>query len=89
MCGPLFPNLYDGLHMTTSSFFQGIGKPSRALIISLVRQAVLMIPLSLILSGKFGLDGALMAAPITDTLVFILALTLALVEFHQWKKKGY
>ena len=54
-----------GLHMTTSSFFQGIGKPSRALIISLVRQAVLMIPLSLILSGKFGLDGALMAAPIT------------------------
>ena len=78
-----------GLHMTTSSFFQGIGKPSRALIISLVRQAVLMIPLSLILSGKFGLDGALMAAPITDTLVFILALTLALVEFHQWKKKGY
>ena len=46
-----------GLHMTTSSFFQGIGKPSRALIISLVRQAVLMIPLSLILSGKFGLDG--------------------------------
>lgn len=78
-----------GLHMTTASFFQGIGKPSRALIISLVRQAVLMIPLSLILSGKFGLDGALMAAPVTDTLVFILALTLAVSEFRQWKKKGF
>ncbi|WP_178626995.1 MATE family efflux transporter [Frisingicoccus sp.] len=77
-----------GLHMTTASFFQGIGKPSRALVISLVRQAVLMIPLSLILSGKFGLDGALMAAPITDTLVFILALTLAVNEFRQWKKQG-
>lgn len=77
-----------GLHMTTASFFQGIGKPSRALMISLVRQAVLMIPLSLILSGRFGLDGALMAAPITDTLVFILALTLAVLEFRQWKKQG-
>lgn len=78
-----------GLHMTTASFFQGIGKPSRALIISLVRQAVLMIPLSLILSGRFGLDGALMAAPVTDTLVFLLALTLAVSEFRQWKKKGF
>ena len=78
-----------GLHMTTASFFQGIGKPSRALIISLVRQAVLMIPLSLILSGRFGLDGALMAAPVTETLVFLLALTLAVSEFRQWKKKGF
>lgn len=78
-----------GLHMTTASFFQGIGKPSRALIISVVRQAVLMIPLSLILSGKFGLDGALMAAPVTDTLVFILALGLAVSEFKQWKKNGF
>lgn len=77
-----------GLHMTTASFFQGIGKPSRALIISLVRQVVLMIPLSLILSGKFGLDGAMMAAPITDTLVFVLALTLAVIEFRQWESKG-
>ena len=81
--------LLYGLHMTTASFFQGIGKPSRALIISVARQAVLMIPLSLILSGKFGLDGALMAAPVTDTLVFILALGLAVSEFKQWKKNGF
>lgn len=75
-----------GLHMTTASFFQGIGKPVKALLIPLSRQAVFLIPLSIILSNAFGLDGALLAAPIADTLVFVLALTLALTEFRGWKK---
>lgn len=78
-----------GLHMVTTSFFQGIGKPAQALVIPVSRQAVFLIPLALILSSKFGLDGALIAAPIADVLVFVLALTLALREFGSWKKKGW
>lgn len=77
-----------GLHMVTASFLQGIGKPAKALLIPLSRQGIFLIPLAIILSGKLGLDGALMAAPIADALVFVLALTLALHEFHSWKKQN-
>ncbi len=77
-----------GLHMTTASFFQGIGKPMKALLIPLSRQALFLIPLAVILSGRFGVDGALMAVPIADALVFCISLTLAVMEFRTWPRKG-
>ncbi len=77
-----------GLHLVTASFLQSIGKPTKALLIPIIRQALLLIPLSIILSPKFGLDGAIMAAPIADLAVFIVALTLAITEFRSWKKNG-
>ena len=77
-----------GLHLVTASFLQSIGKPTKALLIPIIRQAVFLIPLSIILSSKFGLNGAVMAAPIADMAVFIVALTLAVTEFRSWKKNG-
>ena len=52
-----------GLHLATASFFQGIGRPVPSLAIPLARQGVFLIPLAILLSGRFGLDGALLAAP--------------------------
>lgn len=78
-----------GLHMTTASFFQGIGKPGHALLIPLVRQAVFLIPLAVLLSSRFGLDGALYAVPIADVLVFLLSVGLVLGEFRSWRKQGW
>lgn len=77
-----------GLHMSTSAFFQGIGKSTRSLLIPLSRQAIILIPLSIILAYFFGLDGALLAAPVADVCSFIIALTLALTEFRNWKRQG-
>lgn len=78
-----------GMPMVTSSFFQAIGKPSKALLLSLSRQAFFLIPLSLILSSQFGLKGALIAAPVADTLTFIVAMILIIYEFRTWKTKGF
>ena len=78
-----------GIHMTTASFFQGIGKPVRSLCIPLVRQGVLLIPLALLLSRQLGLDGALLAVPIADVLTCLLCVVLAHSEFHVWKKRGW
>lgn len=78
-----------GLHMTTASFFQGIGKPVHSLLIPLVRQGLFLIPLSLLLSRRFGLDGALWAVPVADVLVFALSVTLVVVEFRSWKRRGW
>lgn len=77
-----------GVHMTTASFFQGIGKPTRSLLIPLIRQGVLLIPMAFILSGALGLDGALLAAPIADTVTCLLCVLLAMSEFKQWEKEG-
>lgn len=77
-----------GLPNVTSSFFQAIGSPTKALTVSLSRQVFFLIPLALLLSSRFGMDGALGAAPIADGLTFLLAVTLLLKEGKGWKEKG-
>ncbi len=78
-----------GVHMTTASFFQGIGKPTCSLLIPLVRQGVLLIPLALLLSCYWGLDGALLAVPIADMLTCLLCFIMASLEFRGWKTRGW
>lgn len=78
-----------GVHMTTASFFQGIGRPTRALLIPLTRQGILLIPLALFLSQRFGLDGAWLAAPIADVLVCLLCFGLIYLEFQRWRREGW
>ena len=77
-----------GLPNVTSSFFQAIGNPKKALVVSLSRQVFFLIPLALILSSRFGLNGALGAAPVADVLTFLLALFLLVKEIKGWKKKN-
>lgn len=77
-----------GLPNVTASFFQAIGSPAKALTVSLSRQVLFLIPLSLLLSSRFGLDGALGAAPIADVLTFLLAVILLGKELQGWKQKG-
>lgn len=77
-----------GLHMPTASFFQATGNPGKSLLIPLARQGVFMIPLALLLSRRFGLDGALLAAPAADAASFILSAFLAWTEFRKWRRNG-
>ena len=78
-----------GLHLVAASFFQGIGRPVRSLVIPLTRQVVFLIPLAILLSSRYGLDGALLAAPISDSLTFLLSLLLVAGEFRAWRRRGY
>ena len=77
-----------GLPQVTASFFQAIGKPVKSLLVALSRQIIFLIPLALILSGRFGLTGALAAAPIADVLACLLAAVLIWTEFRFWKKNS-
>ena len=78
-----------GIPTVTASFFQAIGKPAKALVISVCRQILFLIPLSIIFSSKYGIDGALISAPIADVLAFLLAMVLILYEWSSWKKKEF
>lgn len=64
-------------------FFQAIGKPMNATIISLSRQILFMIPTMLTLSALWGIDGLLYTGPVADTISAVFAVIVLLVS---WKK---
>ena len=77
------------LPTVTASFFQAIGKPINALAISISRQILFLIPLAILFSSQYGLDGALLSAPLADVLAFVFAMVLIIYEWRKWKEKGF
>ena len=78
-----------GLPQVTASFFQAIGKPRKALATALARQIVFLIPLAIVFSTKYGLSGALAAAPIADILACITAVIWIVHEYRIWQKNSF
>ena len=72
-----------GVSITGSNFMQSIGKAKESMLISLLRQVILLIPLILILPRFLGLDGIWIAQPVSD-IVSTLVTTFILVK--QFKK---
>lgn len=65
-----------GFQMVASNFFQSIGKPGKAIFLSLTRQMLFLVPLLLILPRYYGSDGVWMSLPIADAAAIILAAIL-------------
>lgn len=66
-----------------AGFFQSIGQPKKAILISLSRQILCLIPMVLILGYIFGQNGVLYALPVADTISAAIALCLII---HQCKR---
>jgi putative MATE family efflux protein len=73
----------NGLQMATGIFFQAIGKPTQATVLSLSRQIVYLLPATLLLPLALGVEGALWAGPLADALAFVT--TLIMLKLY-WKK---
>ncbi len=69
--------------MVVSIFFQSIGKPIPAMVISLSRQIIFLIPAMFLLGSLLRVDGLLYAGPAADLLSGIVSLVLIKVY---WKK---
>ncbi len=76
-----------GFQMVTSTFFQSIGKPGKAIFLSVTRQVLFLIPCLLILPGILGTNGVWISLPIADTLSIIISLTLLTTEIKKFKKE--
>ncbi len=63
-----------GFQIVSSSYFQAVGKPMEAMVLSLLRQVVVLIPALLILPRFFGLMGVFMTSPLSDLISSILTL---------------
>lgn len=64
-------------------FFQAIGKPIPAMVLSLSRQIIFMLPAMYIMGAVMGIDGLLWCGPVADTLSGITAIIAVCVY---WKK---
>jgi Na+-driven multidrug efflux pump len=71
-----------GVQIISASLFQSLGKAKPALILSMLRQTLLLIPLVLILPRIFdlGLFGIWLAFPISDGFSTIISVTLLIKE---------
>ncbi len=70
-----------------SIFFQTVGEPLKATIVSLTRDIVCFIPLVIILPRFMGIKGVLLAAPIADILGIIVTIILVVMFFHNLAKQ--
>lgn len=77
-----------GFQIVASSFFQAIGKPREAMVLSLSRQVLFLIPLLLVMPRLFGLQGVFMASPIADGLSAALTGVLFWLELRRMKRSS-
>jgi putative MATE family efflux protein len=68
---------FFGAQVTLMVTFQALGKPIRALIVTLGRQCFFYIPLLLILNSMFGFGGFVFVQPAADIMTSMVAITLA------------
>lgn len=71
-----------GFQIVTSNFFQSIGKANLAIVLSLSRQVLFLIPAILILPHFFALNGVWAAVPLSDLLAALVTV-ITLVLFYR------
>lgn len=72
-----------GFQTVAGIFFQAIGMPLKASIISLSYQIIFRVMTAVLLAAQIGLDGVLWSGPAADLLAFLLALALIAWQFRQ------
>jgi Na+-driven multidrug efflux pump len=77
-----------GFQMVTSTFFQSIGKPGKAIFLSVTRQVLFLIPFLLILPRLWGTNGVWLSMPVADLLSVIISLTMLVNQIKELKKSN-
>ena len=75
-----------GFSIVVGNFFQCIGKAKRAIIISVSRQMLFIVPLLYTLPQHLGVDGVWYAIPLADTLSALLAAGLLIYQLRKLRK---
>ena len=65
--------IFAGISLVLSAVFQSVDHANKSLIITLLRQMVLLLPIVYLLANQFGLNALWWAFPITEAAVSILA----------------
>ena len=74
---------FVGFQVVAGNFFQSMGNAKIAVLLTLLRQVIILIPLLFILPNHFGLNGIWISMPISD---FCSAIIVVFFLVNQWKK---
>jgi len=75
-----------GFIMTFNNLFQAIGYATIAMILSIARQGVFLIPAILLLPKRYGLEGVLLSQTIADALTLVTTIFFAVYIIRKIKK---
>lgn len=76
-----------GFQIISSNYFQAVGKPIQAGLLSLSRQVLILIPAMLILPRFFGVEGVLYAGPLSDLVSSVITGLFLYFELKHLDKK--
>jgi len=77
-----------GFQIPASNFFQSIGRAKMSILLTLLRQVILLVPLYFLLPPFFGLMGIWVACPIADITAALITLLVLRREFRLLGKLG-
>lgn len=83
----LFGVFISGIQPLTGQFFSSIGMAWKGLFTHLVRQALVLIPLLLLLPALFGIEGIKFAGPASDCAAGLVSVFLIVREFKAMERK--
>lgn len=72
-----------GFQIVTGNFFQFIGKAKRAILLSVTRQMLFIVPLLLLLPRRWGTDGVWYTMPMADAASTLLAAVLLVWQLRR------
>lgn len=75
-----------GFQMVASNFFQSIGKANKAIVLSLCRQVLVLIPCLLILPLFMGSEGIWYSMPLADFVAAVIAGVMLASQFREFKR---
>jgi putative MATE family efflux protein len=76
-----------GFQIVGANYFQATGKPKQAMILSLSRQVLVLLPALLLLSNFFGLQGVFMAGPLADLISSVITGTWLYYELKHLDRR--
>ena len=82
----LFFTFANFLQPITTTFFTSIGKPYKGIFLSLTRQILFLLPLTIILPLFMGIDGILYSGPVADFIAAACAVAMVWKEFQNMSK---
>ncbi|MDR1663865.1 MAG: MATE family efflux transporter [Clostridiales bacterium] len=75
-----------GFQIVSANYFTVIGKMKQSLFLTLSRQCLFLIPLVLVLGNRMGLEGVIIAGPVSDGLSFLITGLLVTKEVRKLRK---
>ena len=82
----LFFTFINGITIIVTTFFPAIGKAKLGAILSLTRQLFVLLPVMLLLSTLFGVDGLIFSGPVSDFISFIICISVYLNQMRKIPK---